>query len=54
VVKVPENSVAQRAYTGARLQAADFGGGRAIAQGVEQLGRGLLDVRDAADKIGEI
>jgi murein DD-endopeptidase MepM/ murein hydrolase activator NlpD len=54
VVKVPENSVEQRAYTGARLQPADFGGGRAIAQGAEQLGRGLLDVRDAADKIGEM
>ncbi|MFL6728062.1 MAG: M23 family metallopeptidase [Sphingomicrobium sp.] len=49
----PVNQVDQRPFTSERFQAADFGGGRAIAQGIEQFGQGLQDSHDALDRLGK-
>lgn len=49
-----ENTVEQRGPSNARFQAPDFASGAgALARGGEQLGKGIGDVAEAADKIGE-
>jgi murein DD-endopeptidase MepM/ murein hydrolase activator NlpD len=54
IPRVTENSVNQQGYTGARVQAADFGEGRAISQGAQDLGRGINQAALAIDKIDEM
>jgi murein DD-endopeptidase MepM/ murein hydrolase activator NlpD len=54
VVRVTDNQVEQRGFTGARFQAADFGEGRSIAQGAQQFARGLDEATANFDKIGQM
>lgn len=54
VQRVTDNQVDPRAFTGARLQAADFGSGRAIAAGAQDLGQGLNTATANLAKIGEM
>lgn len=53
VQRLVDNTVDQQRATGARLQAADFGEGRAVVQGAQQFARGLDEARDNFDRIGQ-
>jgi len=54
VQRITDNTVEQQRFTGARLQAADFGEGRAIAAGAQNLAQGLDTATQNLAKIGEM
>jgi murein DD-endopeptidase MepM/ murein hydrolase activator NlpD len=54
MLKVDQNSVDPRPAAGERFRPADFGGGRAIAQGAEDVGRGLGQLAEGIDRIDQM